>query len=32
MRHILHTIRATLRSNRVRKQYEQVEKAIREKA
>lgn len=32
MKHILHTIRSTLRGNRVRKQYERVEKAIREKA
>lgn len=32
MNHLIHTIRSTLRSNRVRKQYERVEKAIREKA
>lgn len=32
MNHLVHTIRSTLRSNRVRKQYERVETAIRAKA
>lgn len=32
MRHMIHTIKSTLRGNRVRKQYQRVEKAIREKA
>ena len=32
MNHIIQTIRSTLRSNRVRKQYERVEKSTRAKA
>lgn len=32
MKHIIDTIRSTMRNNRVRKQYERVEKSILEKA